>query len=74
MMILYMVRDRKTREYYKRGHGYEHTWVPQQKASVWTEIRGATSCIGVIKRRNKSSRQQREPEIVTLTTVEVLCD
>lgn len=73
-MILYMIRDQKTGEWYKRGHGYATTWVPQDRASVWTERQGAASCLGVISRRNRSSRQHREPRIVTLTTIEVLCD
>jgi len=74
-MILYMVRDKKTGLYYKRGSGWKNdNWVAQKEASIWTTPGGPRGALGNITKWNErikrvSTPQQvktRDPEIVTL--------
>jgi len=70
-MTVYMVRDALTGAWYKRGRGYEKTWVSQNRASIWTEKQGACGCLGTIRKRNRSGHSLREPHVVSLNVVEI---
>jgi hypothetical protein len=74
-MILYMLRDKLSGLWYKRGLSYAKTWVSQQEASVWTTRAGAISCKGTVYQRNRLEKQThrfiwRDPEIVELCVYE----
>ena len=65
-MTFYMIRDRLTDTWYKRGPAYGETWVEQERASVWTEMSGPRGCLGTIAKRNKRGHMLREPKIVAI--------
>ena len=68
-MTFYMIRDRLTGTWYKRGPAYAKTWVGQENASVWTEMSGPRACLGTITKRNKRGHTLREPQIVAITAM-----
>jgi hypothetical protein len=71
-MIFFMIRDKRTNSWYKRGPYYSPNWVDQNEASVWTNLAGPNACMGKITRQNaKMARfgpnSIHDPEIVTFT-------
>jgi len=72
MMIVYMVRDKVTGLWYKRGYRHSTCWVQQNKASIWPNNNGPNGAIREIKKRiNKKlplSKQSNiaDPEIIIL--------
>ena len=51
-MNLYMIRDKGTDRWYKKGYG-GGTWVPQELASIWTTPNGPGGAKANIDRYNK---------------------
>ncbi len=73
-MNLYMIRDKGTDRWYKKGYG-GGTWVPQELASIWTTPNGPGGAKANIDRYNKRAAKSRltcatwkphEPEVVIL--------
>lgn len=69
-MTFFMIRDRLTDTWYKRGPGHAKTWVEQERASVWTEMSGPRGCLGTIRKRGNRGHALREPQIVAITANE----
>jgi hypothetical protein len=75
-LIFYMLRDKATGLYYKRhASSWMASWVPQNKASVWTTAGGPQTCLGFITKWNRLKARcafrekdwkPTEPEIVTI--------
>ncbi len=70
-MIFYMLKDKATGLFYKRGPQSLGNWVPQEEASVWTLPSGPSACIGGVKRYARRSRRSVDPEVVEIHTPKV---
>lgn len=72
-MIVYMIKNKVTGLWYKKGFRHSIHWVEQDKASVWSSIRGPTGAIREIKRKNKMliqlEREPTDPEIIELNAI-----
>lgn len=62
MSAVYMLRDVNTGLFYRRQGSHGLTWVPQGKASVWSNRVGPTSAKAAIKRDRYSYRDKPRPE------------
>jgi hypothetical protein len=74
-MNLYMLRDKKSGLWYKRGPKHGGNWVPQEEASIWLTPKGPQACKGITTRRSYRdshlhSHVERDPEVVELQVFE----
>ncbi len=71
-MIFYMIRDKKTGEWYKRGSNNGSWWADQCKASVWTTLAGPRGVLGKLTRYANTVKAlrlkavERVPEVVPI--------
>lgn len=45
-MVVYMLKNRLSGRWYKRGPSWSHRWVEQEKASIWPTKTGPASVKG----------------------------